>query len=82
MFAQMKESVNEMVAKYGQENPPPPAQVFTIKHSPGDGNIQLVQKVFRGAFEVCLIAATCGTTYKLTDVSLIFCFLLDLLRNR
>lgn len=53
LFSQMKENVNDFVEKYGQENPPPPAQVFTVKNSPGDGNIQLVQKVFQGAFEVC-----------------------------
>ncbi|KAG2418827.1 hypothetical protein HFD88_001928 [Aspergillus terreus] len=67
MFAQMKESVNEMVAKYGQENPPPPAQVFTIKHSPGDGNIQLVQKVFRGAFEFDILFSSGSSPQPLTS---------------
>lgn len=52
LFAQMKSEVNEMIQRFGQENPPPPAQVFTIKNVPGDGNIHLIQKVFKGAFEV------------------------------
>lgn len=50
----MKEGVSETIEKYGAENPPPPSQVFTIKNTPGDGNVQLVQKVFKGAFEVNL----------------------------
>lgn len=52
LFSQMKEGVSETIEKYGAENPPPPSQVFTIKNAPGDGNVQLVQKVFKGAFEV------------------------------
>ncbi|GMF78181.1 unnamed protein product [Aspergillus oryzae] len=51
LFSQMKEGVSETIEKYGAENPPPPSQVFTIKNTPGDGNVQLVQKVFKGAFE-------------------------------
>lgn len=52
MFTQMKKEVDEMVEKYGSENPPPPYQLFTIKNEPGDGNMHLVQKVFKGSFEV------------------------------
>lgn len=51
----MKKEVEKYIQDYGPENPPPPAQVFTIKNSPGDGNIHFVQKVFQGAFEVCYI---------------------------
>ena len=53
LFTQMKGEVDNYIQSYGAENPPPPAQVFTIKNNPGDGNIHLVQKVFQGAFEVC-----------------------------
>ncbi|KAL4898614.1 mannosyl-oligosaccharide glucosidase [Aspergillus ambiguus] len=67
MFSQMKEGVNDMVAKYGQENPPPPAQVFTIKHSPGDGNVQLVQKVFKGAFEFDILFSSGSSPQPLTS---------------
>ena len=48
----MKNEVSETIKKYGAESPPPPAQVFTTKHAPGEGNLHYVQKVFKGAFEV------------------------------
>lgn len=51
----MKNEVDNYVEQFGAENPPPPPQVFTIKNSPGDGNVHLVQKVFQGAFEVCCV---------------------------
>lgn len=53
LFSQLKDEVDNYVKEYGTENPPPPAQVFTIKNSPGDGNTHMIQKVFQGAFEVC-----------------------------
>lgn len=52
LFSKMKEEVDAAIEKHGQENPPPASQIFTIKNEPGDGNIHLVQKVFKGAFEV------------------------------
>lgn len=52
LFSQLKSQVEGYVEKYGQTNPPPPAQVFTIKNEPGDGNVHLVEKVFKGPFEV------------------------------
>lgn len=48
----MKEEIEPTIKEYGTENPPPPAQLFTVKHQPGDGNIHFVQKVFTGPFEV------------------------------
>lgn len=38
--------------KYGNENAPPPWQLFTIPNNIQDGNLHFVQKVFEGAFEV------------------------------
>lgn len=52
MFLNMKQEVEPAVQQWGSENAPPPAQLFTIKPNPGDGNVHLVQKVFRGSFEV------------------------------
>jgi len=52
LFNLMKGEVGEAIKKYGAENPPPPAQVFTIRNAPGEGNLHYVQKVFKGAFEV------------------------------
>lgn len=57
----MKGEVNEIIQKYGPDNPPPPPQVFSIKNIPGDGNIHLVQKVFKGEFEVCMLLAFEGS---------------------
>ncbi|KAJ5887656.1 FAD dependent oxidoreductase [Penicillium taxi] len=51
MFSEMKKEVDESIQKYGETAPPPPAQLFTIKHAPGQGNMHLVQKVFTGSFE-------------------------------
>lgn len=52
LFNIMKTEVSETIEKHGAENPPPPSQVYTIKHAPGEGNLHFVQKVFKGAFEV------------------------------
>lgn len=52
LFAQMKREVEAYVEQFG-ENPPSPAQIFTVPHKPDEGNIYMIQKVFQGAFEVC-----------------------------
>lgn len=41
-----------MIALYGNENAPPPWQIFTIANNIREGNMHFVQKVFDGAFEV------------------------------
>lgn len=48
----MKTEIDQMISLYGQENAPPPWQIFTIANNVGDGNMHFVQKVFDGAFEV------------------------------
>lgn len=63
----MKGEVNQIIQKYGPEDPPPPPQVFSIKNVPGDGNIHLVQKVFKGEFEVCTVVSLEGS-YSHTSV--------------
>jgi hypothetical protein len=70
LFAQMKREVEANVQKYGNENPPNPAQIFTVPHGPSDGNIHMIQKVFKGSFEVC--NERNGFTYMLTSCSSIF----------
>lgn len=55
LFNMMKSEVSETIKKHGPDSPPPPAQVFTIKNAPGEGNLHYVQKVFKGPFEVCCI---------------------------
>lgn len=51
MFAQLKQSVDKSLEKYGKENPPPPFQLYSIENDVGPGNTQLIQKVFEGKFE-------------------------------
>lgn len=51
LFAQLKSEIDQLLPKYGEENPPPPAQLYTILHKPGRGNLHMVQKVFEGPFE-------------------------------
>ncbi|KAL4954961.1 glycoside hydrolase [Aspergillus filifer] len=67
LFSQMKKQVDETVAKYGADNPPAPAQVFTIDNAPGDGNVQLVQKVFAGAFEFDVLFSSGSAPEPLTS---------------
>ncbi|KAL4905315.1 hypothetical protein BDW74DRAFT_21357 [Aspergillus multicolor] len=67
LFSQMKKAVDETVQKYGADNPPPPAQVFTINNSPGEGNVQLVQKVFSGAFEFDILFSSASSPEPLTS---------------
>jgi mannosyl-oligosaccharide glucosidase len=51
-FSEIKQSVDYLVEKYGQENPPPPFAIYTLKNNAGIGNHHLVQKTFEGDFEV------------------------------
>jgi mannosyl-oligosaccharide glucosidase len=51
IFSVMKPEVDALVEQYGQENLPPPWQIFTIPNDIKDGNFHMVQKVFQGAFE-------------------------------
>lgn len=72
MFTQMKPEVEALVEEFGTDNPPPPAQLFTIKHSPGEGNVHLVQKVFKGPFEVKAATALYWKMSWLINFSLTF----------
>ncbi|RAL02713.1 mannosyl-oligosaccharide glucosidase [Aspergillus ibericus CBS 121593] len=67
MFTQMKKEVDEMVQKYGSDNPPPPYQIFTVKNEPGDGNMHLVQKVFKGAFEFDILFSSGSSPQPMTS---------------
>ncbi|KAF2688499.1 glycoside hydrolase family 63 protein [Lentithecium fluviatile CBS 122367] len=72
LFAQLKSEIDLLLPKYGEEDPPPPAQVYTIRHQPGRGNIHLIQKVFEGAFEFDILfssgsAPTLVTSADLTE---------------
>ncbi|KAI9822236.1 MAG: Processing alpha glucosidase I [Thelocarpon impressellum] len=51
LFMEMKTDIDKYVAKYGEEDLPPPWQMFTIPNEPGQGNLHFVEKVFEGPFE-------------------------------
>ncbi|KAL1641413.1 Processing alpha glucosidase I [Diplodia intermedia] len=75
LFAAIKQTVDNFVARFGtEENMPPPEQIYTIAHKPGMGNIHFVQKVFEGPFEVAedltdeLDAATTAFSKRYNEV--------------
>ncbi|OJD18004.1 hypothetical protein AJ78_01961 [Emergomyces pasteurianus Ep9510] len=70
LFAHMKEEVEATVKKYGTDNPPSPAQLFTIANNPVDGNIFFVQKVFKGAFEFDILFSSGSSLEPLTSTTL------------
>ncbi|KAI4175474.1 MAG: hypothetical protein LQ343_001674 [Gyalolechia ehrenbergii] len=55
LFQHMKTEIDEMISLYGNENAPPPWQIFTIANNIREGNMHFVQKVFDGAFEFDVI---------------------------
>lgn len=75
LFGNLKESMEASTKKSGagatKADPPPPFQVYTITHEPGEGNLHLIQKVFEGAFEFDVIfnSASAGKEYFSQDVT-------------
>lgn len=67
MFAHMKGQIEALIPKYDEQNPPPPAQVYTIQHLPGRGNMHLIQKVFEGPFEFDIIFSSGSAPEKITS---------------
>jgi mannosyl-oligosaccharide glucosidase len=70
LFAQLKSEIDQLLARYGEENPPPPAQVYTISHAPGRGNVHLIQKVFEGAFEFDILFSSGSAPTPVTSADL------------
>lgn len=70
LFAHMKGQIDQLIAKYDEKNPPPPAQVYTIQHLPGTGNMHVVQKVFEGPFEFDVIFSSGSAPTKITSEDL------------
>lgn len=67
LFAHMKGQIDILIPKYGEDSPPPPAQVYTIQHNPSRGNIHIVQKVFEGPFEFDVIFSSGSAPKKITS---------------
>lgn len=67
LFAHLKSEIDQLVPRYPEDNPPPPAQIYTIKHAPGRGNLHMVQKVFEGAFEFDILFSSASAPQKITS---------------
>lgn len=50
-FSGFKETIDELMKQYGQENMAPPWQAFTIQNDVRPGNVHMIQKVFVGEFQ-------------------------------
>ncbi|KAF1961233.1 glycoside hydrolase [Byssothecium circinans] len=70
LFSQLKSEIDQLMQKYGEENPPPPAQAYTIKHQPGRGNVHLIQKVFEGAFEFDILFSSASAPTPISSADL------------
>ena len=70
LFQQMKEDIDSYIAKYGNENNPPPWQVYTIPNKVGPGNLHFVQKVFEGPFEFDIIYSSGSASGSITSKGL------------
>ena len=63
----MKTEIDEMISLYGNENAPPPWQIFTIANNIREGNMHVVQKVFDGSFEVRAITSSLATKVQIPE---------------
>jgi mannosyl-oligosaccharide glucosidase len=70
LFAQLKSEIDLLLPKHPEDNPPPPAQVYTIAHQPGRGNLHMVQKVFEGAFEFDILFSSASAPKPVTSEDL------------
>lgn len=70
LFKQLKEEVDKYLSAYGQENPPPPWQVYTISNNPGTGNLHFIQKVFEGPFEFDVLFSSASAGKDVTSEDL------------
>ncbi|KAI5287291.1 Processing alpha glucosidase I, partial [Ascosphaera atra] len=71
VFLQIRETVKRYLEAFGQDNIPPPAQLFTIPNQSGEeGNSFYVQKVFKGTFEFDILFSSGAAEKPLTSKSL------------
>ncbi|KAF2180304.1 glycoside hydrolase family 63 protein [Zopfia rhizophila CBS 207.26] len=70
LFSHLKSQIDTLLARYGEDNPPPPAQVYTIQHLPGRGNMHIVQKVFEGQFEFDVLYSSASSPKPITSEDL------------
>ncbi|KAF2199000.1 glycoside hydrolase [Delitschia confertaspora ATCC 74209] len=70
LFAHLKSEIDALLAKWTQENPPPPAQLYTIDHAPGQGNVHMIQKVFEGPFEFDVLFSSASAPKQITPADI------------
>ncbi|KAL1974251.1 hypothetical protein VTN31DRAFT_5811 [Thermomyces dupontii] len=70
LFATMRQSFQEALQEYGEQNLPPPERLFTVPHIPGKGNMHFVQRVFRGAFEFDILFSSKSAPVPVTSETL------------
>lgn len=67
LFGELRQSLEAWVAKYGQENVPPPWTFYTLKTSAGAGNHHLIQKTFEGDFEFDVLFSSAQSDEEITS---------------
>lgn len=70
VFAQLKAGVDQIIKDYGQDNAPPPWQTYMLRNKPGSGNLQIVQKIFEGAFEFDVLFSSGSASKEVTSEDL------------
>lgn len=67
IFQLMKGEVDAAIQKYGQENPPPPWQIYAVPNRIESGNLHIVQKVFDGPFQFDVLYSSLSAGAELTS---------------
>lgn len=67
VFTHFKQSIEKAIEKYGQDNAPPPFQLYTLDNEVGTGNLHIVQKVFEGAFEFDILYSSGSAKIPVTS---------------
>ncbi|KAF2097063.1 mannosyl-oligosaccharide glucosidase-like protein [Rhizodiscina lignyota] len=67
LFSSLKNQIDQYVEKFGQDNLPPPYQLYTIPHEVGRGNLHMIQKVFEGPFEFDVLFSSESAKEPLTS---------------
>ena len=70
VFQKMKEDIDDLVGKYGQDSELPPWSMFTVPNDIKDGNLHVVQKVFEGPFEFDVIYSSASAGAPATSADL------------
>ncbi|CAK7244989.1 MAG: Processing alpha glucosidase I [Sporothrix thermara] len=71
LFRQIKEAVDYVISRYDPNAAPPPWHVYQLANHPGAGNLQLVQRMYEGAFEFDILfsSASAGKDLTSSDVT-------------